>query len=180
MIATTPKATRREAMLGALAVPTLAGLPQFRWQHGEASVLLHDSTLALGRRFAEAGKARGGTMVELAGDRIRLARQVLADRPALVAGISLAADALLVEEVAAEAGYTRVALLTGNGQGCTGDTCHSGWAALGRMAGASGGHWVEALADYTVAPGGNAGAAPAMSTVKDGSMVLGWVLAARA
>lgn len=179
MISTTIKASRREAMMGALAVPTLAGLPQWRWQHGEASILLHDPALALGRRFAEAGAARGGKVVELAGDRIRLARQVLASRPAMVAGVSLAADALLVEEVAAEAGYTRVALFTGTGTSCTADVCHAGWTALGRMAQGAGANWVEALADYAVKPGGAAEVAATPAMPSDSAAVLGWVLAAR-
>ena len=54
------RATRRAAMMGALAVPTIAGLVHWRWKHGERSVLLHDPALAAGRRFAEAGAARGG------------------------------------------------------------------------------------------------------------------------
>ncbi|MGC1268991.1 MAG: hypothetical protein WA842_00165 [Croceibacterium sp.] len=174
------RASRREAMMGALAVPTLAGLPQWRWQHGEASLLLHDPALAAGRRFAAAGTARGGQVVALAGDRIRQTRQLLAANPALVAGVSLAADALLVEEVAAEAGYTRVALFTGSGGSCAAEVCHPGWAALGRMAQGAGASWVEALAAYAAAPGGLGTAPVATRAPADGASVLGWVLAARA
>ncbi|MEO0062611.1 MAG: hypothetical protein RLZZ08_1171 [Pseudomonadota bacterium] len=173
-------ATRRQAMMGALAVPTLAGLPQFRWQHGEASVLLHDPALAAGLRFAAAGAARGGKVVALAGDRIRLARDVLSRRPALIAGVSMAADALLLEDVAAEAGYTRVALLIGSGDTCTAEACHPGWAAVGRMAQGAGGQWIEALADYAVQPGGTTAMPDAAPAAPGGASVLGWVLAAKA
>ena len=40
------RTTRRAAMMGALAVPTVAGLAHWRWKHGERSVLLHDPALA--------------------------------------------------------------------------------------------------------------------------------------
>lgn len=170
------RASRREAMMGALAVPTLAGLPQWRWQHGEASLLLHDSSTAAGRRFAAAGKARGGQVVELAGDRVRQMRQLLAANPALVAGVSLAADALLVEEVAREHGLVRVALLGGAADACGVHDCRPGWQALGRMAQGAGGRWIEALAEYAVQPGGKS-MVPAAPLAADSTAVLGWVLA---
>lgn len=170
------RASRREAMMGALAVPTLAGLPQWRWQHGEASLLLHDPALAAGRRFAAAGTVRGGQVVALAGDRIRQTRRLLAANPALVAGVSLAADALLVEEVAREHGYVRVALLAGGAEACGVHECSPGWQALGRMAQGAGGSWIEALADYAVQPGGK-GDVPATPAAADSAAVLGWVLA---
>ena len=117
------RVTRRGVMAGALAVPTVAGLASWRWAPqellGEGSVLLHDPSLAAGRRFAEAGRAAGGRVLALEGDPIRLAQSVLRDRPALIAGISRQADALLVEEAAAEAGYVRVAALDGGEARCT-------------------------------------------------------------
>lgn len=172
--------TRRAALGGmiaapTLATPTLAALPRWRWQHGEGSVLLHDPSLDAGRRFAEAGRARGGHVVELAGDRIRLARQVLDSRPALLVGVSRSADALLVEEVAGEAGYTRVALVSGEAGGCAAQDCAPGWQALARMAVAAQGHWAEALADYAAGQGlaqiGRDAALP------PAGRALGWVLA---
>jgi hypothetical protein len=65
-------------------------------------VLLHDPSLEAGRRFAE---AYGGEAWSIEGDRIRFARAVFARRPAYVVGVSRPADALLIEDVAREAGY---------------------------------------------------------------------------
>jgi hypothetical protein len=65
-------------------------------------VLLHDASLEAGRRFAE---AYGGAALPIEGDRIRFARAVFAERPAYVVGVSRPADALLIEDVAREAGY---------------------------------------------------------------------------
>jgi hypothetical protein len=100
------KATRREAMLAALALPAGAGMPRLAQARAGGAVLLHDPTLAAGRRFAAAccGEARA-----IEGDRIRFAREVFARRPGLVLGVSRAADALLIEEVGREMGYRPVA-----------------------------------------------------------------------
>jgi len=64
--------------------------------------MLHDPSIAAGHRFAA---AYGGKAVPIEGDRIRFARAVFAERPAFVVGLSRAADALLIAEVAREAGY---------------------------------------------------------------------------
>jgi hypothetical protein len=68
-------------------------------------VLVHDPALAAGRRLAATFP---GEVLAIAGDRVRFARALFQRRPALVAGVSRAADALLIEEVAREAGYVRV------------------------------------------------------------------------
>jgi hypothetical protein len=65
-------------------------------------VLLHDPSLEAGRRFAE---AYGGEALPIEGDRIVFARAVFERHPAYVVGVSRPADALLIEEVAREAGY---------------------------------------------------------------------------
>lgn len=96
------KATRRGVLAGGLAVPALAGLPRLALARGGEAVLLHDASLAAGRRFAEAHR---GEVLPIEGDRIRFARAVFAKRPAFVVGISRPADALLIEEVGREAGY---------------------------------------------------------------------------
>jgi hypothetical protein len=96
------KATRREALMGALAVPAVAALPGVALARGGSAVLLHDPLLEAGRRLAEAHQ---GQVLAISGDRIRFARAVFAQRPALVIGISRAADALLIEDVGREAGY---------------------------------------------------------------------------
>lgn len=170
--------TRRGALAGALAVPTVAGLAQWRWRFGDNFVLLYDPALSSGRRFAEAGRAKGGEVLALEGDRIRLGRAVFERRPALVAGVSRHADALLLEDVAREAGYHRVAALQGRGTTCAAGQCQPGWQALGRMAGAAGSGWVEALADYATGPdrGTAIKALPATGPVGDRGLVTGWVL----
>ena len=99
------KATRRGVLAGGLAVPAVAGLPRVATATTGASVLLHDASLAAGRRFAE---AYGGETLPIEGDRIRFARAVFARRPAYVVGVSRPADALLIEEVGREAGYALV------------------------------------------------------------------------
>lgn len=174
-------ATRRAVMAGALAVPTIGGLAHWRWQHGEASLLLYDPALAAGQRFARAGEARGGAVRALEGDRVRLTHAVLQQRPGLVAGVSRHADALLIEDIAREAGYTRVSMIQGQASRCMGAQCRPGWQALGRLAEAAGADWVEALAGYAAQPGrGLAQAAGSMGGRRlDPGLVLGWVLAPR-
>ena len=94
------KTTRREAMLAALAVPAVAGMP--RLKRSTAPLLVHDPKLAASRRMAE---THGGEVLAIEGDRIRFARAVFERRPSLVIGVSRHADALLIEEVGREAGY---------------------------------------------------------------------------
>jgi hypothetical protein len=96
------KATRRGVLAGVLAVPAVAGLPRVATASTGDAVLLHDASLEAGRRVAE---AYGGQALPIEGDRIRFARAVFARRPAFVVGVSRPADALLIEDVAREAGY---------------------------------------------------------------------------
>jgi len=175
------RATRRTVMAGALAVPTVAGLASWRWRHGEASLLLYDPALVAGRRFAEAGEAQGGAVHAIEGDRIRFTRAMLEQRPSLIAGVSRHADALLIEDVAQEAGYDRVTLVSGRAQRCEGAQCRPGWQALGRLTDAAGAAWVEALATYAARPGQAMERAFRGSTLgrADPGLVLGWVLARR-
>lgn len=173
------RVTRRGVIAGALAVPTVAGLASWRWAHGESSVLLHDPSLAAGRRFAEAGRVAGGRVLALEGDPIRLTQAVLRDRPALIAGVSRQADALLVEEAAGEGGYVRVAAFVGQGARCTATDCRPGWHALGRMAASSGTGWVEALASYAARPRHASEVLIAAASVAhaDPGRAFGWLLA---
>ena len=99
-------ATRRDALKGALAVPAVAGLPKWRWQHGELSLVVYDSTLAAGRRLAERHE---GEALAIDGDPIRFGAALFERRPSLVVGVSRPADALLLEDVGREAGYRPVA-----------------------------------------------------------------------
>ena len=96
------KATRRGVLAGALVVPAVAGLPRAASARAGKALLLHDPSLAAGRRFAE---AYGGEALAIEGDRIRFARAVFEKRPAFVVGVSRPADALLIQDVAREAGY---------------------------------------------------------------------------
>lgn len=99
------KATRRETLIGALAVPAAAGLPKAAFARGTGAVLLHDPALAAVRRLAA---MHGGEALPIEGDRIRFARAVFERRPSLVLGVSRPADALLIEDVGREAGYAPV------------------------------------------------------------------------
>ena len=174
------RTTRRAALMGALAVPTVAGLAHWRWKHGERSVLLHDPALAAGRRFAEAGTAHGGEVRAIEGDRIRFARDVLDSRPALIAGVSRHADFILIEDAAREAGYRPAATIYGRARTCAGHECQPGWQSLGKMASAAGEGWIEALADYAARPGQAMSNALNLAAERsDTGLVLGWVLAPR-
>jgi hypothetical protein len=173
------RVTRRGALVGALAVPTVAGLAHWRWRHGERSILLHDPALEAGRRFAAAGEQRGGEVRAIEGDRIRFAKGLLADRPGMIAGVSRHADFILIEDVAREAGYRPAATVYGRAGLCAGHECSPGWQSLGRMASAAGQGWVEALADLAVKHGGAFAEVSlgAFGARPDAGLVLGWVLA---
>ena len=170
--------TRRAAMLGALSVPTVAGIATWRWRHGELSRLVHDPALAAGRRFAAAGQAGGLPSRTIEGDRIRFAREVLSARPSLVAGVTRHADFLLIADVAREAGYLEAAVLNTRAGRCSGAQCRPGWLALGRMSKTAGTEWAEALATYAIDPSRAMARASTGSWFggKDNGLVLGWVL----
>ncbi|TIX49586.1 hypothetical protein [Alteraurantiacibacter aquimixticola] len=174
------KVTRRGMMLGALAVPAAAGLANWQWQMGGNSSLLHDDTLAAGRRFADAARASGGYSRAITGDMVRLGREVVADAPALIAGISRHAEALLLGEVAAEAGYVLASEFLGKADGCSANTCHSHWLPLNRMAVAARGNWAETLAAWAVNPQRGEWPAATGPATSDREMAIGWVLVPRA
>ena len=88
------KATRRQALAGALAVPAAAGVPTLALAAG--GVTIFDPNLGAS---APAG-AR-----PIMGDPIRFAQDLFAARPAVVLGLTRAADALLIADVGREAGY---------------------------------------------------------------------------
>lgn len=114
------KLTRRNMLAGSLlagamsvpgAAPAAAsGLSGWQWRHGHGAVLLFDPDLPQARAFAEVGRAWNRQVSAIDGDRIRFAREVFDSRPAIVQGVSRQADAVLIEDVAAEAGYERTAL----------------------------------------------------------------------
>lgn len=165
-------------LAGALAVPTVAGLGGWRWRQGAANpgdaLLLYDPSLAAGRRFAEAG---GSSARALQGDPVRLMQALLPARPALIAGISRHADAVLAIEAAGEAGYVLAAEMLGDTQQCSANTCDGGWVPLTRMAVGAGPAWVEALAAWAIDP--QARELPmveARSIHRSDETALGWVL----
>jgi len=102
------RATRRGALAAGLALPAAASLAKSPRRKPSGTVLLHDPALEAGRRFASAGKVRGEQVLAIEGDRIRFARALFERAPALVVGVSRAADAVLIEDVGREAGYTPV------------------------------------------------------------------------
>ena len=104
------RASRRAALAGALALPAAASLAKAPKRKPSGTVLLHDPLLEAGRRFAASARARGDKALSIEGDRIRFARAVFEQAPALVVGVSRAADAVLIEDVGREAGYMPVAV----------------------------------------------------------------------
>ncbi len=171
------RASRRAVMAGALAVPTLSGLAAWRWRHGEQRVLLHDPGLEAGQRFAEAGKAQGLASRAIEGDRVRFMRQVLAAKPALVAGVSRHAEMQLLADIAREDGYHLAAELEAQGRQCSGANCRPGWNALGRLGRSAGTDWPEALALWAADPRGALPQLASAAARPDRGLVLGWVLA---
>lgn len=168
-------------LVGALAVPTLAGLPRWRWQHGSHTGLVHDASLAAGQRFADAGAAAGTPSLAVEGDMVRFARALVEARPALIAGVTRHADALMIADVAAEAGYVPAAQLRGDAAGCTGNACDSGFVALTRMAVGAGSLWAEAFGAWAANPQGSTmphAAAPSLFANRE--IALGWLLVPRA
>ncbi|MXO65229.1 hypothetical protein [Altericroceibacterium endophyticum] len=179
------RATRRNvlgaATLGMAAIPTVSGLAAWRWRHGDSRVLLHDAGLSGGERFAAAAQRHGTASTAITGDRVRFTRQILADRPALVAGVTRHADQLMIEDVAREQGYMRAALLHGKQGQCSGLECRQGWNGVGRIARHAGSDWIDALAEFAIAPAEAGAKALAQSAAQavDPGLILGWVLVPR-
>jgi hypothetical protein len=172
------RASRRGVLAGVLAVPTLSGLAAWRWRHGEQRALLHDAELEAGRRFADAALAQGLNSTAIDGDRVRFMRQVLANKPALIAGVSRHADMQLLADIAGEEGYRLAAELEAKGRQCSGASCRPGWNALGRLGRSAGSNWPEALAHWAADPRGALPQSSAAGASRpDRGLVLGWVLA---
>ena len=83
--------SRRQALKGALAVSSVAGLPGIAAARSGGTLLVHDPELIAGQRLV---KIQGGEVLPIEGDRIRFARAVFEQRPSLVIGVSRPADAL--------------------------------------------------------------------------------------
>ena len=103
------RASRRGALAGALALPAAAAWAKPLPRAAAGIVVLYDPSLSGARNFAAWAKAQGGRSLPIEGDRVRFARAVFERSPALVVGLSRSADFVLIEDVAREAGYVKVA-----------------------------------------------------------------------
>ncbi|MFC3444112.1 hypothetical protein ACFOKF_23490 [Sphingobium rhizovicinum] len=122
-------------------------------------LLLHDPELSAGRRFAARAHYLGGQAVALEGDRVRQMRALLAISPAAIFAVTRRSDELLVGEIAAEAGYRRVALVRHDRGGVTAKRALDG-AAVARLAHLSGAAWPEAFAELALDKIGECAVAP--------------------
>lgn len=115
-------------------------------------LLLHDPGLAAGLRFAARAAALDGASITIEGERVRHVRPLLASGPSALFGVTRHADALLIAEIAREAGYRRVALVQHGGDRLVADCARDGAtiATLARLAGAG---WPEAFAELALRGG---------------------------
>ena len=104
------KLTRRSILAGALATPAAASAAGWHWRHGHGSVLVYDAALEQGRAAARASAPAPRTAIPIEGERVHFARGILARKPAVIEGVTRQADLVMIEDVAAETGYERVAL----------------------------------------------------------------------
>ena len=105
------RATRRGALAGALALQAAAAMAKTARRAPSGTVVLYDPSFQGARSFAASAQLQGGaTALRIHGDRVRFARALFERMPALVVGVSRSADAVLIEDVAREAGYVPVAV----------------------------------------------------------------------
>jgi hypothetical protein len=105
------RATRRVALAGTLALPAAASFAKSARRKPSGTVVVYDPTFEGARTFAVSAQVQGGANpVRIHGDRVRFARALFERMPALVVGVSRSADAVLIEDVAREAGYVPVAV----------------------------------------------------------------------
>lgn len=177
------RTSRRSALLGALAVPALAGIAHWSGaSNGTLAgkpVLVHDPALEAGRHFAKAGAAQGARVQPIHGDRIRFTRDIAAKNPSLIAGVSRYADFLLIADVLSEAGYSAAAVLHSHAGLCHASQCQKGWSRLSQVGKAVGKNWPETLAYFITKPENSSRKIPIrnIETTPDRGLILGWVLA---
>jgi len=171
------KLTRRTVLAGAVAMPTLAALGYANLASEGPLAGIYDAELPAGREMASLLRDAGHGARAVEGDRIRMAREVLASRPPMLAGVTRSADALLFAEVAAEEGYEMALELRGNRQGCSGFTCNPEWNPLSRQIVGAKADWLGAFAGFVANP-----SAPAarQARVDDDAMAIAWLLVRRA
>jgi hypothetical protein len=102
------RASRRAALAGALALPAAAAVAKSPGRAASGTIVLYDPSFEGARNFAANARLRGARPLPIKGDRIRFARALFERMPALVVGVSRSADAVLIEDVAREAGYVAV------------------------------------------------------------------------
>jgi hypothetical protein len=138
----------RRGFLASAAVAS-AALAGGRAEAATVPLLLHDAQLAAGRRFAAHAQYLGGQAVALAGDRVRQMQALLVSAPVAIFAVTRRSDELLVREIAAEAGYHRMALVR-HDKGRMTANCASDGAAIARLAHLSGAAWPEAFAELAL------------------------------
>lgn len=100
-------ATRRIVLSGMVAAPVVLGLGSWiRLPDMKALFLYHESFEAW-PQIAAARELGNTTLSPLRGDRVRQMRGILADMPDRIVGITLSSDALLLHDIAREAGYSK-------------------------------------------------------------------------
>ncbi|MET0365829.1 MAG: hypothetical protein ABW169_14375 [Sphingobium sp.] len=140
--------SRRGFMVNAAMVSTaLAG---GRSDTATSPLMLHDSELSAGRRFAARARLLGGQVVRLDGDRVRQMRDLLAASPISIFAVTQRSDELLIGEIAGEAGYRRVALVRHGADGRATAHCSLEGKTVGTLAQLAGAGWPEAFADLAL------------------------------
>ncbi|MWV29004.1 hypothetical protein [Aurantiacibacter rhizosphaerae] len=173
------KVTRRAVIAGAITIPAIAGLGSFALSQGNGGPLagVYDPGLPAGKRLASMLRDAGRGARAVEGDRIRLARELFAEKPPLLAGVTRSADALLFAEVGAEEGYDLKLELRGNRHGCSGNSCYAEWNPLSRQMVGAGPDWLGAFAGFVANP---SSPVPMDGGAGDEAMSTAWLLVRRA
>ncbi|MBA4090685.1 MAG: hypothetical protein C0494_08855 [Sphingobium sp.] len=160
----------RRSFLASAAVASTAVIGG-RTEATTLPLLLHDAQLMAGRRFAARAQSLGGQAVTLDGDRVRQMRALLATSPTAIFAVTRRSDELLVGEIAAEAGYRRVALVR-HGHGSTVANCEANGATVAKLAHLSQANWPEAFAELALDKIGQCAVAPASEMMPAFSWVM--------
>lgn len=160
----------RRGFLASAAVAS-AALVGGRAEAATSPLLLHDAQLAAGRRFAAHVQYLGGQAVALEGDRVRQMQALLGSAPAAIFAVTRRSDEMLIGEIAAEAGYRRIALVH-HAKGHMTANCASDGTAVARLAHLSGAAWPEAFAELALGKAGRCTVAPDSSFMPAFSWVM--------
>ena len=143
--------SRRGLVAGAaIAAAAAATLRSPVLAHEGQPVLLYDAGLAASARFAAHARRLGGAAQPMDGDRVRQVQALVRTRPAAFFGVSRQADAVIVSEVAQEAGYRRISLIQHRVAGDMVPICVPDATALATLARLAGGRWPEAFAELAI------------------------------